>query len=90
VVYGQPGAAPFPGWPITIAQTDNGLNGCKFAIRLPQPAGGLLEVRDAQGTTVLCWRAAQPVETIPVWASGEYTVLAGGKELGQFPAGKRA
>lgn len=90
VVYGQPDAAPFPGWPITIAQTDNGLNGCKFMIRLPQAASGLLEVRDGEGTTVLCWRAAQPLTAIPVWASGDYTVLSEGKELGKFTATKRA
>ncbi|MDZ7639856.1 MAG: alkaline phosphatase D family protein [Bryobacterales bacterium] len=89
VVYGQPGASPFPGWPITIAQTDNGMNGSKHALRLPQPAAGVVEVRNAEGATVLCWRVAAPVEAIPVWAAGEYTVLADGKELGRFQSEPR-
>jgi len=89
VVYGQPGAAPFPGWPITIAQTDNGLNGCKHELRLSQAAAGIVEVRSAGSGTVLCWRTQTPVETIPVWAAGEYTVLADGKELGKFTASPR-
>ncbi len=89
VVYGQPGAAPYPGWPITISQTDNGQNGCKLELILPQPASGLLEVRNAIGETILCYRTTAPVDKIPIWAEGEYTVLADHKELGKFSSSPR-
>ncbi len=34
----------YPGWPITIHQTDNGLNGANWELRLPAKVSGVVRV----------------------------------------------
>jgi hypothetical protein len=76
----RPGAQPFPGWPVVIAVTDNGLNGAKWRLLLPQPLAGVVAVFAAgQSDPVLIWRPVQPLRVIPVWAAGRYQVRAGNR-----------
>ena len=71
-------AEPYPGWPITIRQFDNGLNGAKWELRLPAKASGLVRVTtNGQSKPVLSWRAAAAIDTIPIWDEGTYTVTIG-------------
>ncbi len=83
------GGKPYPGWPIVIHQTENGLNGARWQLPLPASATGLIEVRDASGATVLCLRFPNQLNTIPVWAKGDYTVLINGESLGTIAAEPR-
>jgi hypothetical protein len=80
-------AAMFPGWPITIRQTDNGLNGAKWQLRLPAKARGLVTVV-APGDTepTLMWRTAEAIDRIPVWRAGSYQVTIGSREFGELTA----
>jgi len=80
------GGKPYPGWPITIGQMQNGLNGARWELTLPSEAEGLVEIKDAQQVTVLCLRFATKVTTIPVWAKGEYTVTLDGKPFATISA----
>jgi len=70
----KPGAKPYPGWPITIRQTDNGLP--KTEWKLPSVQGpGVVEVIDeAGGELVYTFRlpAGPFVPTVP--RPGSYTV----------------
>ena len=83
VVYGTQGAKPFPGWPVVVTQADNGQAACKWELRLSAPADGVVDVRNAAGETVLCYRTKEPVRTLPVWAEGEYHVLVDGGSIGK-------
>jgi alkaline phosphatase D len=89
VVYGSEGAEPFPGWPITVAQTDNGLGACKWQLSLDSPANGVVDVRTAEGESVLCYRTKEAVSTLPVWAEGEYEVFVDGSSVGKRTATAR-
>lgn len=89
VVYGQPGAEPFPGWPIVVNQTDNGLHACKWELKLSEPASGVVDVRNADNQSVLCYRTRGAVNALPVWALGEYEVLVDGFSKGRVTATAR-
>jgi alkaline phosphatase D len=84
------GAQPFPGWPITIDQMDNGLNGAKWELRLPGSAAGLVTVTaEGSKTPALMWRAGRPLERIPVWTPGVYHVKIGNREFSNLKAVER-
>lgn len=70
----NPNAKPYPGWPITIHQTDNGLP--RTAFTLPPVQGGrLLEVsNEATGELVYIFRPPPGEFTPTVPAPGRYTV----------------
>ena len=81
---------PYAGWPITIAQTDNGLNGATWEIPLPERVSGLISVtKGGAKDPVLSWRAAAPLERIPIWEPGAYTVEAAGKQFATIEAVRR-
>lgn len=85
---GRPEA--YPGWPITLHQTDNGLNGAQWELRLPAKISGLIRVSSAkEGRTVLSWRAASPIDRIPIWEEGAYTVAAGSRKFTALQASRR-
>ncbi len=86
VVYGSQGAEPFPGWPIVVSQPDNGLQACQWELKLAAPANGVVDVRNSAGETVLCYRTSGAVDTLPVWAGGEYEVLVNGATTGKVAA----
>lgn len=68
-------AKMYPGWPITIRQMDNGLNGAKYELRLPKKANGLIVVtKQGESTPYLTWRTRTPLDRIPVWAPGSYEI----------------
>ena len=80
----------YPGWPITIDQTDNGLNGAKWELRLTSKASGLVRVIDsATKSPVLTWRTNAPIDRIPVWQAGTYRVTVGSKAFRDIKATAR-
>lgn len=89
VVYGTPGAEPFPGWPLVVTQADNGQQACKWQLSLNSPADGVVDVRNAAGESVLCYRTAGPLTSVPVWAEGQYEVLVNGTSVGKLTATPR-
>jgi hypothetical protein len=73
---------PFPGWPITIDQIDNGLNGARWELRLPSKLSGLITVSlEKQDHPVLIWRTAGAIDHVRVWQRGEYTIQAGAQQV---------
>ena len=87
----QPGAAPYPGWPITIEESKNGLNGARFELTLPETLEGAVEVfRSGESTPVLAWRLPAATNRLRVWAPGEYTVRAGKRSFAKLKAEPRA
>lgn len=83
--YQRHNAQMFPGWPITIRQTDNGLNGARYELRLTRKVSGLVQVVK-DGKPVLTWRPAAALDRIPVWSAGSYEVRAGGRRVGTVQA----
>ena len=80
-------AEMYPGWPITIHQNDNGLNGARYELRLPRALTGHIVVRQKdEKQPVLSWRPAGSISTIRVWKPGEYSVDSNGKSAGTFTA----
>ncbi|MBI1898613.1 MAG: alkaline phosphatase D family protein [Acidobacteria bacterium] len=80
----QPGARPVEGWPITIDQTDNGLNGARYALEAVKAApGSILQVAD-QGANEIVYTYRMPGDsfTPKVFSEGAYTVRV------MDPAGK--
>jgi hypothetical protein len=76
----KPGARPFPGWPITIEQFDNGLSKAPWELPLPRPLSGIIEIfRNGEPDPILSWRTPKPIQSLPVWAEGSYTVLVAGR-----------
>jgi alkaline phosphatase D len=87
----KPDAMPYPGWPVTIDESQNGLNGAQFEITLPAKVEGVVEVFAAGATTpVLSWRLPASTDRIHVWADGQYTVKAGKKTYAKLKAQRRA
>jgi len=86
----KPGAKPFPGWPITIDEAQNGLNGAKFELALPTKVEGVVEVFAAGAASpVLCWRLPAASDRLRVWREGEYTVRAGKRTFAKLTAQRR-
>ncbi len=79
----RPGAKPYPGWPVTIEQVDNGLSRTGFALRLKKPARGVVQVQEAgSGEVVWTWRVPGERKDLPVWKAGRYRVKwEGGEEV---------
>lgn len=78
----KPDARPYAGWPISIAITDNGLNGAKFVLRLPEPVSGHVEVfRAGESQPVLSLRLPAPSSLLRVWQAGDYEIRAGKRRL---------
>lgn len=71
----SPGAQPYPGWPITISQWDNGLSRAGFELKLKKAVSGLVRVIK-EGASEPEWvaRLAQPLRALPVWTSGDYRI----------------
>ncbi|GAB4357953.1 MAG: hypothetical protein OHK0021_02220 [Bryobacter sp.] len=79
----QPSAKPFQGWPITIRDEDNGLNGAGYEIALRDSAEGVVEVvEEATGELAYAWRLPEKRKVLRVWKPGRYTVSvkAAGKQ----------
>lgn len=68
----KPGAKPYPGWPLTIQQLDNGLNQAAYVLPLKRRVSGLVEVTHASGERVYTIRLDKPVTELPVWSPGDY------------------
>jgi hypothetical protein len=80
----------YPGWPITIRQVDNGLNGARWELRLPSSVGGLIRVTPAGSKQpALVWRTASAVDRIPIWQPGVYSIEVGGRKLSDIKASER-
>ena len=81
---------PYPGWPVSIEQLDNGLSASGWELRLPEKVSGLIEVFAAAAKTepVLSWRPPQPLQAIPIWEEGAYEVRVG-KRVWKTEAVKR-
>ncbi len=72
----------YPGWPITIDQTDNGLNGAAWELQLPGKAAGLVSVTPRGGReAILVWRTGEAIGRVPIWQEGVYTVRIGDREF---------
>ena len=85
------GAKPYPGWPITIDDSQNGQNGAQFELMLPAKIEGVVEVFAAgSAAPVLSWRLPAATDRIRVWAEAEYTVKAGKKSYAKLMAQRRA
>ena len=84
------GRQTYPGWPITIDQTDNGLNGAKWELRLPAKVSGLVRVVTADSKQhVLAWPSTSAIDRIPVWSDGTYDVMVGSREFRRLKAASR-
>ncbi len=74
----QPGAKPYDGWPITIAQTDNGLPRSGWTlpeVRTPGLRDPVVQViEQASGEIVYTLRIQGSAFVPPVWREGFYTV----------------
>jgi alkaline phosphatase D len=84
--YPRYGDKPYPGWPVTIDQMDNGLSKTKWAVSLPESVSGLVEVLDGKGDLVYTFKLPRAVTTLPVWREGRYEVRAGGKRWATLSA----
>jgi hypothetical protein len=85
------GSKPYPGWPITIEDSQNGLNGANFELTLPAKIDGVVEVfRGGEAVPILSWRLPSPTNRIRVWAEGEYIVKVGRKTFLKLAARPRA
>ena len=82
----RPGAKPYPGWPITIDQVDNGLTGAKWVlprIETPGVIDPVLQVIDqSNGKVVYTLRIKGSPFTPPVFKPGTYTVKVSAPESG--------
>ena len=85
----KPNPQPYPGWPITIHQLDNGLTAAGFVLRLPRRVQGVVEVRHATGERAYTLRLPAPVTELPVWAAGDYSVRVDGGAMMQVSATSR-
>jgi hypothetical protein len=80
----------YPGWPITIQQTDNGLSGARYELRLPRKMSGIVVVtKQGESRPVLTWRPVAALDRIPVWSAGLYEVSVGGRDAGTRTAVQR-
>jgi alkaline phosphatase D len=80
----------YPGWPITIHQTANGLNGAKWEIRIPAKISGLVTITPSGSEEpVLTWRPESAMDRIPIWQPGVYTVKIGSREFRDIRAVER-
>ena len=73
---------------LRIQQTDNGLNGAKYELRLPRNVSGLIQVSQ-NGKPVLTWRSAAALDRIPIWSAGSYEVRAENTAVGTVQATQR-
>ncbi len=82
----QPGAKPYPGWPITIEQVDNGLSAAKWVlpkVGAPGIADPVLQVIDtSNGEVVYTLRIKGSSFAPPVFKAGTYTVKVSAPEQG--------
>jgi hypothetical protein len=47
---------------------------------LPRPLSGIIEIfRNGEPDPILSWRTPKPIQSLPVWAEGSYTVLVAGR-----------
>ncbi len=80
----KPDARPYPGWPITINQTDNGLSGAKWkleTIETPGVADPVVQVIDQSNNEVVYTLRIPGTRFTPrVFRPGTYTVKAGAPE----------
>jgi hypothetical protein len=81
-----PGAAPYPGWPITVTQADNGLPPATWVLD-PIDAHGLTDpvvqvVDQATGDIVYTLRIVGTAFTPTVFKAGVYTVKVGEPDQG--------
>jgi len=70
-------AKPFPGWPVRIAQADNGMSAAPFTLGAvsAKVEDAAVEVRSRKdGAVVRCWRMAGKSCEPLVWSEGEYDV----------------
>jgi len=76
----RPGAKPYPGWPITVYQLDNGLSGAEWTlerIETPDHRGQVIQVRkEPGGEVVYTVRISGESFTPRVREPGAYTVVA--------------
>jgi hypothetical protein len=71
----QATAKPFQGWPITIRQEDNGLNGAAFKLQTKVPLTGVITIEDAAtGALVYSYRLPGPRQEFRVWKAGQYNI----------------
>lgn len=77
---------PFPGWPVKIRVWDNGLGEAKWSLQLGRKVNGLVEVR--QGKEGYMTRLTEPLEALPVWGGGKWTVKVNGRVIGTVAAAK--
>ncbi len=73
----QPGAKPYPGWPITIHQLDNGLSGAKIEltpIESKTPDAVVEVIDESNGDVVYTVRMQGRKFTPRVFREGKYTV----------------
>lgn len=86
----QSSAKPYPGWPITIHQFDNGLTGARFVleeVRSDTADPVVQVVKQASGEVVYTVRAEGRAFTPPVYEAGVYTVRlidSGGRTVWEF------
>ena len=85
------GAAPYPGWPITVEQTDNGLNGAAYV--LPEVEADVddpvVQVVDAAGEIAYTLRIDGRRFTPRVWKPGTYSVNVNGAAVYERKEAKR-
>lgn len=79
--YPRHGDKPYPGWPITIDQFDNGLSKTKWRITLPSSVSGVVHVNKSTGERHYTVRLAAPTRSLAVWHEGSYTITANGKTI---------
>ncbi len=71
-------AKPYQGWPITIRDEENGLNGAKYRLALPSAVEGVVEVlEEPSGALAYAWRTPGARRELKVWKAGKYTVRVG-------------
>lgn len=74
----QPGASPYPGWPVVIHPFDNGLNSAKWTLgklEAPGMSDPVVEVtREERNELVYAVRAGGGEFEALVWSEGRYTV----------------
>jgi hypothetical protein len=76
----DPNARPYQGWPITIRDEDNGLNGARFEVTLNQAIEGVVEVSHLDtGELAYAWRLPKAARTLRVWKPGRYAVTVRNK-----------
>jgi hypothetical protein len=73
-------AKPYPGWPITIQQTENGLSGAAYALPKVKSESDdpVVQVIDSAGEIAYTLRIRGRELTPRVWQPGAYTVKLNG------------